>query len=436
MHLKRSLVIGVVTLAMAATTVATSGASGPAAAGSSQDLPDVNQHFKATGPLTASAPGITPKTIKIGYITSQTGIAASSFKGGDAGARARIRLQNAQGGVNGRKLVLAAADDGTSGNKVAAQDLVENQGIFGVVDLSAFVFTAAEYLNGQGVPVVGLAFDGPEWGQEPNSNMFSSLPPYYTSFDGKYYLNDNTLRFLKSIGVKNLAGLAFGISQSSSQNIKGSFAAGAKLGIKECYQNLAVQFGQTSFTTEALAIQQKACDGVLGAMVDASNVGLAAGLTQAGSKAKQFYYTGYDQGVLDDPNASAALDRAYFSGSPNFTNPPRGVKQMTAALDKYGAKTKGIPPLGVWASYQTMDIMIKGLEVAGENPTRESFISALRKVEGYDGNGLFDPPGVSFTGFGTAAMLPKRACQDFVQLKGGKFVTVKKHLCGNLVSYQ
>lgn len=436
-HLKRAVSVAVVTMVIAAMTVGTSGASSSRAASekSTKGLPNVNQHFKASGPLTASAPGVTAKTITVGYITSQTGIAASSFKGGDAGARARIALQNAQGGVDGRKLVLATADDGTSGNKVAAQDLIENQHAFAVADISAFTNAAAPYLQQQGVPVTGFEFDGPEWGQQPYSNMFTFVAPYYTSFGGKYYQNDNTMRFMKAIGIKNLGGLAYGISQSSIQNIKGTFAGAAKLGIKNCYENLAVSFGQTSFTTEALAIKQKGCDGIVAGAVDASDVGLAAGLAQAGYTGKQLYYTGYDQSVLDDPNASAALEGAYFSASPNFTNPPAGVKGMLAALNKYGAKTKGIPSLGVWASYQAVDVLIKGLEVAGQNPTRASFIAGLRKVQNYDGGGLFSP-GLSFTGFATPAMFPKKACQDFVQLKHGKYVTVKKNVCGKLISYK
>jgi hypothetical protein len=39
---------------------------------------------------------------------------------------------------------------------------------------------------------------------------------------------------------------------------------------------------------------------------------------------------------------------------------------MLAALKKYGAGSKGIPSLGVWASYQAADVMIKGLEVADD----------------------------------------------------------------------
>jgi branched-chain amino acid transport system substrate-binding protein len=409
-----------------------SGSSSPGAS-SSAGLPVVNQHFSASGALTASAPGVTPTTIKIGYITSQTGIAASSFKGGDAGAIARIDLQNDQGGVDGRKIVLVAADDGTIGPKAAAQQLIENDGVFGIIDYSAFVVGAAPYLQAQGVPVTGGGFDGPEWGQQPYTNMFSYTAPLYTPVGGKYYTYDNTERFLKSIGVTKLATFAYGISESSIQSNKSSVEAGEPLGISECYVNNAVGFGQTSFPTEALAVGQKGCNGTISAMVDSSDVGLSAALKQAGVTAKQFYFTGYDQSVLDDPNAAQALDGAYFPAAPNFTNPDTATAEMVDALTKYEPTVTGIPSLGVYGSYYAADIMIKGLEVAGANPTRASFISALRGVSNYTGGGLFSP-GISFTGFGTTAMFPAQGCNDFVQLQGDKFVTVGKNVCGKLVA--
>ena len=397
-------------------------------------LPDVNQHFTASGSLLASGPGITPTTIKLGYITSQTGIAASSFKGGDAGAIARVDLQNAQGGVDGRKIVLVTADDGTIGPKAAGQQLVENQGVFGVVDISAFVVAAAPYFQQQGVPVTGAGIDGPEWGQQPYSNMFSFGPPSYTPFDGKFYTYDDTGRFLKSIGVTKLASLAYGISASSIQSNKSTIQASAPYGVSNCYEDDSVQFGQSAFTTEALAVQRKGCNGTVSAMVDASDVGLSASLKQAGVAAKQFYYTGYDQTVLDDSNASAALDGAYFPASPNFTNPPTGIQQMINALHEYAPGVQGIPSLGVWASYFATDVMIEGLEAAGANPTRQSFITNLHNVSHYDGHGLFTQGPLIFTGFGTVAMFAPQMCTDYVELEGGKFVTVAKNVCGKLVA--
>jgi len=413
----------------------TSGSSGSTATSAPTNaLPDVNQHFQPSGALTASAPGVTPTTIKLGFITSETGIAASTFKDGAAGAKARVALQNAQGGIDGRQIELVTEDDGTIGPKAAAQDLIENKGVFGVVDVSAFVFVAAPYMNQKGVPVTGGGFDGPEWGQQPNTNMFSFGPPVYTPFDSKYYAYDNTAQFLKSIGVTKLATFSYGVSQSAIQSNKSTLQTAAPYGISKCYENDAVNFGQTSFTTEALAMQQKGCDGSIATMVDASDVGLSAALKQAGLDAKQFYYTGYDQAVLDDSNASTALDGAYFPAGLNFTDPPPGIQGMLNALHKYAPSVKGIPDLGVYGAYLATDIMIGGLDAAGQNPTRAAFITNLRKVAKYDGHGLFAPAGLIFTGFGTTAMFAPQSCTDYVQLKSGKFVTVAKQVCGKLVA--
>jgi branched-chain amino acid transport system substrate-binding protein len=424
---------GALVLASCSADTNSESATASPTASATSALPDVDQHFAPTGPLTASAPGITATTIKIGYVTSQTGVAASSFKGGDVGARARIDLQNAQGGINGRQIELVAVDDGAIGAKAAAQQLVEQDGVFGVIDISAFVVAAAPYLNEQGVPVVGGAFDGPEWGQEPNSNMFTFGAPTYTPFDGKYYLYDNIAQFLKTAGVTKVATLGYGVSQSSAQNLKSTLQIADPFGIKPCYENYSVEFGQTSFTTEALAIQAAGCDGVISAMVDSSDVGLSASLAQAGVDAKTFYYTGFSQSVLDDPNATAALEGAYFPGTPNWTDPPEGIQKMLNAIKQTDPTLNGIPNLGLAQSYFGADVMIKGLEVAGENPTRQSFITNLRQVENYDGHGVL-PGGISFTGFGTPAMFPPEACTDIVQMKDGKYVTAARNVCGKLVA--
>ena len=85
-------------------------------------------------------------------------------------------------------------------------------------------------------------------------------------------------------------------------------------------------------------------------MVDASDVGLSAALAQAGVTAKLFYSTGYDQTVLDDSNATTAMDGAYFGAQPNFTNPTRAPRACSAALTKYAPSLpKGIPTSGCGA---------------------------------------------------------------------------------------
>ena len=118
------------------------------------------------GAQSADAPGVTAKSIKIGYIFSETGAASSTFKDAGKAFQARIDRANAEGGVNGRKIDAVIIDDESSGaNLTAAQDLVQNRKVFMVVNNSSFAFLSYRYLLSQGVPVIGGGYDGTYYGQ-------------------------------------------------------------------------------------------------------------------------------------------------------------------------------------------------------------------------------------------------------------------------------
>ena len=124
---------------------------------------------------TASAPGITPTKVTVGLVTSLTGAESAQFNGAQQGAQARFDLQNSQGGVDGRQLEVVAADDTSTptGADSAASSLISQKGVFGLMFVSGVTATAYKVPQQEGVPVVGAAVDGPEWGQQPNTNMFS-----------------------------------------------------------------------------------------------------------------------------------------------------------------------------------------------------------------------------------------------------------------------
>src|SRR5262249_28424501 len=153
------------------------------------------------------------------------------------------------------KLALAVKDDqsSTTGNLTAAQYLVQTQGAFGIIEATDFTFGAYKYLNQQGVPVAGEAIDGPEWGQQPNTNMFSITPPSVTPVNGNYYTYTTDAKFLKGIGVKKLAGVVYGIESA----IQGWSSLLQTTGpdISKCYSNESVPFGAVDFTATVLAIK-------------------------------------------------------------------------------------------------------------------------------------------------------------------------------------
>lgn len=385
--------------------------------------------LSACGSSSAAAPprAGSGSVIKIGLVLPLTGVAASSWVGGQYGALARIDAQNAAGGVNGHKLQLIVKDDASSPteNTTVSQDLVETDGVFGVINFSPFTFAAAPYLHSAGVPVTGYAIDGPEWGEQPYTNMFDVSPPTLAEFGGHYYYYDSgVVKFLRSLGVTRLAGLGYGISPSATRAAEQLLQAAQRdAHIATCYNNTSVPFGATDFTATVLSIKSAHCNGVNAAFVDNSDVALSSELKQGGVHAVQYYYEGYDQQVKDSPASMAALEGDYFPISFNFIRPNRPTATMLANLERYDPSFHAgdIPSLGMYGSYLAADLMIKGLELAGKNPTRQAFISNLRKDCNYTAGGILSSP-TSMCHFATLNMLPKKECTYIVQLKGNNFV--------------
>ena len=70
---------------------------------------------------------------------------------------------------------------------------------------------------------------------------------------------------------------------------------------------------------------------------------------------------------------------------------------MQAALEKYEHfKSSDFPTFSQYESWLGADLMIKGLQLAGKNPTRSAVISDLRHVKAYNGNGLL-PETINYT---------------------------------------
>jgi hypothetical protein len=100
-----------------------------------------------------------------------------------------------------------------------------------------------------------------------------------------------------------------------------------------------------------------------------------------------------------------------------------------AAFKQYENFT-GVPGFDWAQGYTSADLLIKGLQVAGQNPTRASFISNLRQVSSYDAGGLLPTP----VNFSKPTAIPTTSCAYYDQLVGNQFVLVTpKPVCGTLI---
>ena len=232
---------------------------------------------------TATSASASPAPITLALVTSLTGPGAPQFQTSPSAFEARLDLQNAEGGVHGHKLVPLILDDQTSPSQIATVVQEADSKAFGTVSDSALFFLAAKYPNQAGIPVTGSYQDGPEWGTQPYTNMFSADDG---SVDPKYPVNTQFGSFLKKYGGTVIGTYGYGISPSSSraaiaaaQSFKD---AGGKVGVVDT----SIPFGSVDFTTTALVAKQDGVNTIVPALDANSNYALAEALQQAGVKFK------------------------------------------------------------------------------------------------------------------------------------------------------
>jgi branched-chain amino acid transport system substrate-binding protein len=319
-------------------------------------------------------------------------------------------------------------DDQTSPSQIATAVQEADSKAFGIVSQSPLFFLAAKYPNQAGVPVTGSYDDGPEWGTAPyQSNMFASDEG---SVDPKYPVNTQIGDFLKAHGGTVIGSYGYGISPSSSRAAiatADSFQhAGGKIGVLDT----SVPFGSVAFTPAALSAKQHGINAMVPAMDANSNYALAQALKDAGVKLKAtLYATGYEPDVINGPAWSALQGAYFFSPFRPWSLPNAGTQQMQAAMEKYAHFTKTqFPTFGQYESWAGADLMIKGLEMAGANPTQAAVNKDLRNLKSYNANGLL-PESINYqTIFGHD--LPK-TCAWVMQAHQNGFTAISANpICG------
>jgi ABC-type branched-subunit amino acid transport system substrate-binding protein len=376
----------------------------------------------------AAANAATNVPISIALVCTCSGPGGPEYQGVPGAFRARIDQQNAQGGVNGHKISTIVFDDQTNPTQAstAVQEAVSH-GVLGIVSISALFFEGAKYAQQAGIPVTGSFQDGPEWGQQPYTNMFAADNG---SVNPKYPVNTGIGKFLVSHGGNIVASYGYGISPSSTRSAIGTVQSVIHAGGKQGVLDTSVPFGGSDFTTAALVAKSKNVNGLYAGMDDNSNFALATAMKQAGVKLKAVVFpTGYEPAAITSP-AWADLQGAYFGSLFRpFQLPNAATNTMKAALQKYDKFSKNqFPTFEEYEAWIGADLMIKGMQLSGKNPTSAGVIKSLRGITAYNGGGLM-PNTINFTNdFGKD---PAQTCEYYVQAQSKGFVPVSSQpICG------
>jgi len=371
-------------------------------------------------------------SIKLGVLTSMTGVASSSFTTVEKGVKARLAVENAKGGVNGHKLDYVMGDDQSTGPGAvaAAQKLISQDKVYGILENSSFFSAAAATTTRAGIPVTGVSFDaGPEWFDSKATNIFD------TYGYGNYTVTMSTYGdYFKSIGATKVGAVGYGSSPSSAMAAKEAVASAKAAGLQAGYLDNSLAFGSTDVGPLVQKIKQSGTDALYVPVVQSTGYALVKGLQQAGVKMKSVLLaTGYGQEVLNDAATREASKGVDFSTivAPVESGKP-GATAMQDALTKY-AGASGIATFGEYIGWLTADLFIYGLEQAGANASSQQFITKLRQST-WDGAGLMTP--TTFSDIKpTAGGLDQGGCINIVRFDGQKFVPQPNAapVCGKVV---
>jgi branched-chain amino acid transport system substrate-binding protein len=384
-----------------------------------------------SGAATTDAQGVTDDSIKIGFIYSKTGAAASTSGSSDIGCKARIGRQNAAGGVNGRKIEVEYVDDASSAaNLTQAQSLVQNENVYMVINDSAFAFLSYRWLLDHDIPLIGGGFDGNYYGAPGNEKVISAFgnsPPI------SGIATTLTPKIMKALGATKVAAIGYGVSPSSSAAVKSlqEYSVPA-LGLEPAYTNTSVDFGTSDVGPLVLGMKNAGADAGWYAMDLSTNLALAQGLIQNGVKMKaQLMATGYGHELLEQPvSKTLGPDIILTTGWAPVELKTKATKRFQADLKKYAGFTK-IPDFGIYTGYIDCDMAIMGLEQQGDDLDPTTYWEALRSVGTYNaGGGLgCTDSSLSLETYGKIVQGDdtdgRRICTWALQVKNGKFVVLE-----------
>jgi branched-chain amino acid transport system substrate-binding protein len=389
----------------------------PAGGGDGNQFADL-KHVDEPNPC-VNDPGVTDSDIKVGVIAVESGPQATSFGSAVDGIKARIDKANQESELGKRKITLVERDDtgDQTRNTEVARDLVEQEKVFGIIEVTSVSGGSAPYLNEQKIPVTGWHVGVPAWATYPNMFAFRQG----TADDPENEYTTRNAELLDDQGATKLA-LMGGGNQSSAlfiDRVKRSVEQAGKIDV--VYENVAVPPEQRDFTAEVQAIKNSGADAAVTGMDLLQNAALSDALAKAGITMKVIVFPGgYDPRVLSVPGIEGATFGLEFY-------PFELHKPAFQEFDKWApdSTTRGQVPFIGWLSGE---IFVRGLEEAGTNcPTRAAFIDNLRLVKDYDGNGAFDPVNLT-ENFGN-----EFPCAYYVKVEGGAFVPQYdgKAFCGD-----
>ncbi|MGO9457371.1 MAG: ABC transporter substrate-binding protein, partial [Acidimicrobiales bacterium] len=283
-----SMAVGSMTVAAGATT------KGPSSPTSS---------LQCAPGLGTGAPGVTSKQINVAAVSTLTGPLSADFAALVPGAEAYFDTVDAHGGVNGRKIVLAhSLNDVGTGTRFESEThvAIDQDDAFAVL-VSSYWFTPT-YFASTCTPTYGFNVTG-DWTTSPNLYAAGgSVENYASTAPSIAYL-------AKTLKVKSLAALAYGVS-SSSDACKADVTALKKAGFTISYTDLELTPLNPNLVPDVQRIRDSGSGLILSCLTVNGNIALSRDIKLYGLHVKQLWQTVVSQSVVNKD--SKLIQGVYF----------------------------------------------------------------------------------------------------------------------------
>jgi ABC-type branched-subunit amino acid transport system substrate-binding protein len=328
-------------------------------------------------------------------------------------------MVNEQGGVYGRKIVLAEKKDDQAVNNKAAADELINDDVFAVIPVATLLFTGADDLVAADVPTFGWTIN-PEWSGDatnPKDNLFGQTGSYLGL--GQPVATYPWLA--NHLGLKKLGVLAYSVPQSAdcAETVKASFDTwGDATDAEIAYYDTSLAFGDKNLSVQVSKMKDAGVDFVVTCMDTNGVVTLATEMDKQGLGAKQYLPNGYDHEFVKqygDLFEGSIVRTDFVPFEVPADQQPEGLKQFLAAMDAKGVE----PTENAVAGWLNATLFVDGLKAAGPDFDRQKVVDAINQMTDWTGNGLASK--VDWTKQHTSGGEEGVFCQAFVTIEDGQF---------------
>ncbi|MGM7699797.1 ABC transporter substrate-binding protein [Microbacterium sp. A84] len=378
----------------------------------------------------AATPGVTDDTVTIGTHTPLTGPAAAGYSSISAAATAYFAYLNDQGGINGRDIEYIVKDDGynPATTLTVVRELVQEDEVFAIVNgLGTAPHTAVlDFLNQNEVPDLFVASGSTNWNQPEKY-------PFTFGFNADYIVESAALAQYATDEYPDKKVCLLG----QDDDFGDEMIEGAELVLGEGGLTHVERYSTSNqdVTAQIGALKAAGCEiNILGtingftalALGTAAQLGWFPQWFSSSSGADYPTLIGYLGEEVGPQLLQGFVGTNYL---PALGGDSDWVTLFQTVNDEYnnGAPFDGNTIYGMSVAY----LFAEALAAAGENPTRESLVDAVRSGD-LAGNGILplsfsDDSHAAYLGVGISIV--DQGVQDYVgttySVEGGKVTSVE-----------